>query len=787
MAIGDSAGMLFKIRADNADATRAIAQTKGDITGLGAAATGTGSAFSAFAVPAALAGTAILSIGTAAATAAIKLFDLTKSSAEYAGAIFDAAQKTGLATKTISALSFAAQQSGSSLEQITDSVAKFNVLLGQAQLGNVKADKTLTDLGITARDTDTALAQAITTIAGMSDANKQAAATALLFKDRTGDVLNTIREMKGDLPGTIKELERIGAVMSKQDARAADEFGDTLDKLSNQATNIAAQFTLAFAPEITRAMNAVSEALANNKDAVKEWGDYVADILRGTESAFSIYFSDVTAGARTFGLNFLKALDPPIIGLTHVLSLLQQVGAAQRANDPLKAAIGGSVNIGGGYTPPVPRSGGGGSARDTGEDDAKRAAAEAERARRDAVQAAEDTVQDTLQVYAAGNKERIAQLDQDLALGLITEKEHIRNVGKVRIDAIKDEQRQTESLLRNDKIVLNDEEKAEILQKLKVLVIELRVERLKGATEITEQIKAETAAENALLEKEKERLEVLRKMKNERDKRAANVALDEKKAELDRLQAERIATQGIGTGGDFSTQKLLEQFEGNQAAIAGIETLRSAFEGLGQAIGQAAAAWVLYGSAGTSARKVTAQILAALAQQAAVKAIFELAEGFAALARAFFGDPKAGAEAAMHFKSAATYAVVAGIAAVAGRGAAGNEFNAQGGSGAGAGGRQQQQEQQNNYTTRFRGLRDEEGGTVFQRLERAIERNTMVLAQSEETNNALATRLTTFSPDDVVAMGAEGAKSDLRNAIQSDLSDNPQATGGYMRGFGQAR
>jgi hypothetical protein len=75
-----------------------------------------------------------------------------------------------------------------------------------------------------------------------------------------------------------------------------------------------------------------------------------------------------------------------------------------------------------------------------------------------------------------------------------------------------------------------------------------------------------------------------------------------------------------------------------------------------------------------------ASVLAALAQEAAVKALFQLAEGFAAL----FFNP---GEAALHFKAAALYGAVAATAAIAGRAVAGNAFQTQGaGTGGGRGG-----------------------------------------------------------------------------------------------------
>lgn len=106
---------------------------------------------------------------------------------------------------------------------------------------------------------------------------------------------------------------------------------------------------------------------------------------------------------------------------------------------------------------------------------------------------------------------------------------------------------------------------------------------------------------------------------------------------------------------------------------------QQAFQSMIDGVGELIQAWVLYGDVGPDAvRKMLASVLAALAQEAAVKALFQLAEGFAAL----FLNP---AEAAAHFKAAAIYGAVAATAAVAGRAIAGDAFKQ--GSATGAGGR----------------------------------------------------------------------------------------------------
>ena len=112
--------------------------------------------------------------------------------------------------------------------------------------------------------------------------------------------------------------------------------------------------------------------------------------------------------------------------------------------------------------------------------------------------------------------------------------------------------------------------------------------------------------------------------------------------------------------------------------------LQTALEPVAQAAQASFEAFILMGQAGSIAfKKLAAQIIAALAIQSAVQAIYELAQGFASLAMAFF-NPAYAAKATLHFEAAALYGMVAGGALVTGAiiGAAGGL----GGQGAGAGG-----------------------------------------------------------------------------------------------------
>src|SRR5688500_18431822 len=147
MEIDGGVEVLLKIKSDASDAVRALNQTQLEATQLTTAAVGLNTGLAAMAGEDDIAVSDVTHISIAAVAVTSKLYDLSKSAADYGSAIFDAMQKTGLSAETMSALKVAAEQSGSSFEGITNSVAKFNVLLGNAAAGNEKAEATLRQYG----------------------------------------------------------------------------------------------------------------------------------------------------------------------------------------------------------------------------------------------------------------------------------------------------------------------------------------------------------------------------------------------------------------------------------------------------------------------------------------------------------------------------------------------------------------------------------------------------------------------------------------------------------------
>lgn len=176
----------------------------------------------------------------------------------------------------------------------------------------------------------------------------------------------------------------------------------------------------------------------------------------------------------------------------------------------------------------------------------------------------------------------------------------------------------------------------------------------------------------------------------EQENRESNKTAEEKlefEKELNRLreveaERHRLVMQGIRDQGrkdeqatdplgrlNLDTESLKEFASILEQSIVPLgEILTSTFRQVSDAIGQTVQNWVLLGETGPAVmRKILAHALASIAAEAAVNAIKELALGFATL---FFNPAEAGA----HFTAAALWGSIAGVAAIAGRGVAGDLF-----------------------------------------------------------------------------------------------------------------
>jgi hypothetical protein len=730
----------------------------------------TGTALSGLVGPLGIAAIAIGAVTLGLVGLGAVVFKAAKEAADFGNQIFDLQQKTLLSAATLTTFKVAAEQAGSTIERAGAFLTKWSGSLADARDEHSKTAKVLTQFGIDAKtayqDPDRALKQFIDRFNTLPPTTARNKAEMLLFKDRTGELLPILDQIGGSFERFQDRAKQLGLVLSDEDTKAADAFGDKLTELGQVAGALSRQFGQQLLPEMTQFFDVIEGFLAQNQANFKRWGEDAAIAIRGVSGLLEAIRLNQAGVPFLTAIRTAKAEQAAIDAQTAALSDTRTSGTPGRTGQEIQTNFG-----------------------KTGADKAKAAAArEYATALKEAADA-EKQVQTTQEANARRNKEDLEQQNIDIkeytenalkynealyqaetdrtraeyiAANIALKKkvldfeqysEKVTDID-VRNKAAEEKRNAEAQKLEDDrdrKLNEADKRQRERIYKSQVDADKRALEEVRFfedqsfITHEEAETRREAVAQDAYL-RDKQRLnDAINDVKtdveerkdlqqelldleahhrqtavdneraiteakaadNDETQRAIDLNQELTDAEIARQRREQIErdlrdptssrslfgdvfaddrASGVGplkafadTAGDILHQ--LSSEAGNFGTI-----MKNVFSGVAQAVGNTVRSFVLLGTAGTSFRKFAAEVIAGVAEMAAVKAIFELAEGFANLAKALLGSPTAGAAAVLNFKAAAQYGIVAGVAAIAGRAIAGNSFKDQGGAGGTSGG-----------------------------------------------------------------------------------------------------
>lgn len=169
------------------------------------------------------------SAGVGAFLGAAKVFADTGSQLD------DMSQRTGASVEALSALKYAAEQSGTSLEAIETGVKKLSVNLAEATSGSKSAREKFDKLGLSwsdlakmsPEDQFVAIAERLSQI---TDPGQKAAATIDILGKSGVELIPLMNGGAKGVAALVDEAKRLGLVMTSAEATAAAEFGDKLDR-----------------------------------------------------------------------------------------------------------------------------------------------------------------------------------------------------------------------------------------------------------------------------------------------------------------------------------------------------------------------------------------------------------------------------------------------------------------------------------------------------------------------------------------------------------------------------
>lgn len=217
-------------------------------------------------------GSGLQSIGTrlfaAGAGLTGALLASAKGFAEIGDQLDKMSMRTGVSVEALSELGYAAKLSGASLEDVEKGVRQMQRAIAMAAGGSKAAQEALADLGLSAEQIKglspeqqfMAITQRLNQI---EDPTLRAAAAMKIF----GRAGTSLIPMLKDLPALRAEARRLGLVMSTEDAKAAAELNDAMDRLWASLKMIVVTIGSALAPLLTEWAGYMTSAVGS----VRQW------------------------------------------------------------------------------------------------------------------------------------------------------------------------------------------------------------------------------------------------------------------------------------------------------------------------------------------------------------------------------------------------------------------------------------------------------------------------------------------------------------------------------------
>jgi hypothetical protein len=286
---------------------KAVATTMG--TGIGKGFASAQGALSSFSQ-------SILSLPTmiAGSVAVTGLVALAKGFADAGSAVDDMAQRTGMSAEAVSSLGYVAKMTGADIGTVEKAVRKMQQGVADASAGVPGAVEKFDALGLSVSDLEKmtpdqqfiAIADRLSRI---EDPALKSAAAMEYFGKAGADLVPMISEGGEGIQSLIGDAQKLGQVMSGEDAAAAAKLGDVFDQLwavlgalQNRIGAAIAPLLVSVGETIIETVTTVSTWIDSNRElivTIAQWAAVGAGLLAGL---VALGGAAMVAGAAISGL-----------------------------------------------------------------------------------------------------------------------------------------------------------------------------------------------------------------------------------------------------------------------------------------------------------------------------------------------------------------------------------------------------------------------------------------------------------------------------------------------------
>ena len=222
--------------------------------------------------------TELLQTGAAAGGAFLAGMGMAmKGAADYADEIAKATQKTGMQTEALSALRYAAEQSGVSFQQLEMGLARMQRSAKEAADGSAMYAEAYQQLGVSVTDVngelkagETLFREIAQALAAMPNDTERAALAMEIFGRSGAQLLPLLNQGTQGIDKLMERAEKLGLVLDQETAEAAERFNDSLSDLKLGTQSIAMAISSSLFPALSENNEAIAEYLGSIAEFIKE-------------------------------------------------------------------------------------------------------------------------------------------------------------------------------------------------------------------------------------------------------------------------------------------------------------------------------------------------------------------------------------------------------------------------------------------------------------------------------------------------------------------------------------
>lgn len=196
-------------------------------------------------------------VGIAFSVAAVAATALVKQSIDGMDKMSELAQTTGVSVENLSSLAYAAKMGSVDLDTLSSSLVKLSKGMSDAAQGTGDAEKAFNALGINIKNSDGSLKgsdETLKEIAGrfstFKDGAEKTALAVALFGKSGAQLIPFLNQGKKGIAELEAEAKKLGITLSSDNAAAANEFNDNIDKLKSAAGGFGNQLAIQLLPAL---------------------------------------------------------------------------------------------------------------------------------------------------------------------------------------------------------------------------------------------------------------------------------------------------------------------------------------------------------------------------------------------------------------------------------------------------------------------------------------------------------------------------------------------------------